>query len=109
MMIRYQIILYPFGHTTQYPHNQALFLFLQRVEKLQAVQDLLLRIVTDRTSVHKHSVSLFQRFSYGITRHLHHRCNHLTVGYVHLAAVCFDKQLLVVISHFSCGFKVRSR
>ena len=109
MMIRYQIILYPFGHTAQYTYNQMLFLFLQRVEKLQAIQNLLLRIVADGTGIHKHGIGFLQRFGYGITRHLHHRGNHLTVGYIHLAAIGFDKQLFVVILHFSCGFKVRSR
>ena len=107
MMVRNQIILHPFRHTAQYAYNQGLLLFLQRVEKLQAVQNLLLRIVTDRAGIHKHCVGLFQRFGYRIARHLHHRSDHLTVRHVHLAAISLDKQLLVVIS--SCGFKVRSR
>ena len=72
MMIRYQIILHSLGHAAQYPHDETLLLFLQRVEKLQAVQNLLFRIVADRTGVHKHGISLLQRFSYGVPRHLHH-------------------------------------
>ena len=72
MMIRYQIILHPFGHTSQYAYNQVFLLFLQLVEKFQAVQNLLLRIVADGTGVHKHGVGFFKRFGYGVPRHLHH-------------------------------------
>ena len=71
-MIRYQIVLHPLGHTSQYAHNQVFFLFLQRMEELQTVQDFLLRIVTDRTSVHKHGIGLLKRFRHRVTRHLHH-------------------------------------
>ena len=72
VMIRYQIVLHPLGHTSQYAHNQVFFLFLQRMEELQTVQDFLLRIVTDRTSVHKHGIGLLKRFRHRVTRHLHH-------------------------------------
>ena len=63
MMISDQIILYPFGHTSQYSHNQIAFLLFERIEKFQTIENLLLGIVTNGASVHKHCIRFFQRIS----------------------------------------------
>ena len=107
MMVFYQIIFYPLGHTPQYTYNKVLLFLLHRMKELQTIQNLLFGIVTDRAGIHKHRISLFQCFGNRITRHLHHRGDYFTICHIHLAAISLDKQLLVVIS--SCGFKVRSR
>ena len=106
-MIFDEIIFHTFRHTAQDSDNQiSAFVLLHGMEKLQAVQNFLFRIITNGTSVHKHSVRFIQRFAYLITRHLHDRGNHFTVSHIHLASVGFDKQFLVF--GFSCRFKVRS-
>ena len=107
MMMLDQIVFHTFCHATQYPNNQILLLFFQWVEEFQTVQNLLLRIIADRASIHKHRIRFVQWSGHAISRHLHHRSNYFTVGHVHLATIRFNKQLFVVIG--SCGFKVRSR
>ena len=60
----------------QHTHYQAAFLLLERVEELQTVQNLLLRIVADGAGVHTHCIGFLQGVG--------HRISRLPVSYTHL-------------------------
>ena len=71
-----------------------IFLFafvVQALEVLQARVDLLFGIVAHAAGVDEDGIGLFQFFARFVAGHLHDAGYHLTVGYVHLAAVCFNK------------------
>ena len=99
-----EVVLHALGHTAHHAHQQVRTLLLERLEKVEAVEYLLLGVVADGAGIHKHGVGLVERRGRAVARHLHDGGNDFTVGHVHLAAVGFDEQLLVVTG--SCRFKV---
>ena len=102
MMVGNKVFLHPLGHTAQHAHNEPAMLLPHRVEELQAVQNLLLGIIAHRTSIQKHGIGLVQRLGHRISGHFHNRRNQFTVCHIHLAAVRFDEQFLIVTG--SCRF-----
>ena len=52
--------------------------------------------VADGASVHEYRIGFVERITHTITGHLHDRCHHFTIGYIHLATVRLDKEFLVV-------------
>jgi len=57
---------------------------------IEAVQNLLLRIVAHRTGVEQHCIGIIHTLARLIARHAHHRSNHFAICHIHLAAVSFN-------------------
>ena len=91
MMFLDQVLLYTFGHTAQDANDQWFLFLSQRMEVLQTAQDLLLRVVTDRTGIHEYSVCLIKMFRHLITGHIHDRGYHLTIRHIHLTTIRLNK------------------
>ena len=101
-----EVVLHALGHAAQDTHNKVRTLLLERMKELQPVQYLLLGVVADGAGVHEHCIGIIQLLGHAVPRHLHHRGDHFTIGYVHLAAVCLNKQFLFTVG--SRRFKVCS-
>ena len=95
MMVLQQVAFHALSHTAQHADDESRTLFFQPapalgIKSLQTVIDFLLGIVAHRTGVQEHGISDVQLLGHFISGHLHHRGNHLRVGHIHLATVCFD-------------------
>ncbi len=94
MVVGYQVVLDTFRHTAEYAEEQlgaALRLALPSlgIERVEAVVNLALRILSDRAGVEEDGVGLLLMFRSLVARHLHDRGDDLGVGHIHLAAVGF--------------------
>ena len=91
MMLLYQLVLHPLRHASEYAEYALLFL---PVQCLQAVVNLVLRILAHGASVKEDGIGIGSRVTQFVTRHLHDRRHHLGVSHVHLTPVCLYKQFL---------------
>ena len=96
-----EVVLHPFRHAAQDADDESvLLLAAQRVQRLQPVDDFLLRIVAHGACVEEYGVGIFQPVAHLVACHLHDGCHHFAVCHVHLAAVGLDEQVLVRSSGF---------
>ena len=86
-----EVILHSLSHTAQHTEDYLSALFLLSMEGVEAMINLVFRILSDTACVKKNSISLFFFFTDFITSHLHHRGYYFAVSHVHLAAVSFNK------------------
>ena len=106
MVLLDQLSLRTLSHTAQDPNRQAPFpLLADRVVILNAVEYLLLCIISYRTSIDKHRISKLWIFGQVVTIHLHDRRHDFAIGYVHLAAIGLNINTLFVKGR--SGFRVR--
>ena len=94
MVVGYQVVLDTLRHAAEHTEEQlgaALRLALPSlgIERVEAVVNLALRILSDRAGVEEDGVGLLLVLRSLVARHLHDRGDDLGVGHVHLAAVGF--------------------
>ena len=86
-----EVILHALSHAAQYAENHLSALLLLSMEGIEAMVNLVLRILADTAGVQEDGISLFFFLTNFVASHLHHRGNYLTVCHVHLAAISLDK------------------
>ena len=89
-----EVVLDTLSHATQYTDDEPASLAALGRQGVETVQDFLFCVVAHRASVQENSVGFRLGLAGLIARHAHHRGDHLTVGHVHLATVCFYVKFL---------------
>ena len=94
MVVGYQVVLDTFRHTAEYAEEQLgaalrLALLSLGIERVEAVVNFALRILSDRAGVEEDGVGLLLMLRSLVARHLHDRGDDLGIGHIHLAAVGF--------------------
>ena len=101
MVILKKVVLGAFSHTAQHTNDKfAVLCLFHGIESVEAVINLLLRVVANGTRVQKHRVGTFNVLHRVISRSFHDRSNHFAVRHIHLAAVSFYIKFL----HFLIDF-----
>ena len=86
-----EVILHALSHAAQYAENHLSALLLLCMEGVEAMINLVFRILADTASVQEDGISLFFFLTNLVACHLHHRGNYLAVCHVHLAAISLNK------------------
>ena len=93
-MVLDEVILHALSHAAQYAENHLSSLLLLSMQGVEAMVNLVLRILTNAAGVQEDGISLFFLLANFVACHLHHRGNYLAVCHVHLAAIGLNKQFL---------------
>ena len=100
VMVLRKVLFGSLGHTAHNADEKPFFLLFHGVQRLQAVPYLLFGVLADGAGVQEYGIGLVNAVGGLIACHTHNRCNDLTVGYIHLAAVGFYEQFLCPLFHF---------
>ena len=102
-----ECIFHALCHATYNAHNQAFAAAaLQRVQLVEARENLLLGVVANRAGVDEDCIGFVEVLGYVVACHFHHRSHNFAVCHVHLAAVGFDVQMLGKLLGSVCEVKL---
>ena len=104
-MILDEVVFDALGHAAYHANDEFAPFFAQSVQCFEAMENLLLRIVTYRTGVEQYQVGLVNAFADVVACDLEYRAYHFAVGQVHLAAICLYEEFLVVF-HFGLSLGI---